>query len=119
MDISKYASDSSAAEKGLPTSASPPLEEKPPDTVDNPGLLNEKSKIQENIDTSITPDVEGPKSAQDVISPFAQYIAPEAPIWARYLDEAEVEDKELIDPWNGSLDSLLIFVSGPSQHTQP
>ncbi|PVF95915.1 hypothetical protein CPB86DRAFT_710298, partial [Serendipita vermifera] len=41
--------------------------------------------------------------------PCAQYIAPEAPIWARYLDEAELEDKELIDPWSGSLDALLIF----------
>ncbi|KIM27231.1 hypothetical protein M408DRAFT_38109, partial [Serendipita vermifera MAFF 305830] len=29
--------------------------------------------------------------------------------WARYLEETEIEDKELTDIWNNSLDSLLVF----------
>ncbi|KIM34571.1 hypothetical protein M408DRAFT_98222 [Serendipita vermifera MAFF 305830] len=42
-------------------------------------------------------------------SPFASHCRPDGPIWARYLAESEIEDKELTDIWNSSLDSLLVF----------
>jgi hypothetical protein len=44
-------------------------------------------------------------------SPYAKYAAPDARIWGLYLEEAEAEDRELMEPWNKDLDSLLIFVS--------
>jgi hypothetical protein len=43
-------------------------------------------------------------------SPYAKYAAPDARIWGLYLEEAEAEDRELMEPWNKDLDSLLIFV---------
>lgn len=43
-------------------------------------------------------------------SSHAKYAAPDARIWGMYLEEAEAEDKELMEPWNKDLDSLLVFV---------
>ncbi|CAG8664127.1 7372_t:CDS:2, partial [Acaulospora colombiana] len=48
---------------------------------------------------------------QLLISPYAKYVAPDALIWALYLEEAEADDRELMDPWSKNLDSLLVFVS--------
>jgi hypothetical protein len=47
----------------------------------------------------------------DQTTPYTRYAAPDARIWGLYLEEAEAEDKELMEPWNKDLDSLLIFVS--------
>jgi hypothetical protein len=101
MSDSNYASNPNAAEKGMPSM-------QPSGTPDNPELIREEPTIRGAQDTEDSKDT---KSMRKMANPFTQYVAPEAPIWARYLDEAEVEDKELIDPWSGSLDSLLIFVS--------
>jgi hypothetical protein len=109
MSDTNYASDPNAAEKGIPTSQLlENLEAPPPDTPDVPESAREKPTTQDIPDTS---DPKDSKSLKQMKNPFAQFVAPEAPIWARYLDEAEEEDKELIEPWKGSLDSLLIFVS--------
>jgi hypothetical protein len=109
MSDMNYASDPNAAEKGMPTvQLSENLEETAPDIPDVPEPAREKPTTRDIPDTT---DAENPKNLKQMKNLFAQYVAPEAPIWARYLDEAEVEDKELIDPWSGSLDSLLIFVS--------
>ena len=103
-----YAPDPNAAERGTPSPH--PLEnlEVPAsDTPDVPEPAREKSTTQ---DIPNTTDAEDPKNPKQMKNPFAQFVAQEAPIWALYLDEAEEEDKELIEPWKGSLDSLLIFV---------
>ncbi|KIM27228.1 hypothetical protein M408DRAFT_171114 [Serendipita vermifera MAFF 305830] len=42
-------------------------------------------------------------------SPFSSHCREDAPIWAQYLEESEIEDKELAFIWNSSLDSLLVF----------
>ncbi|PVG04922.1 hypothetical protein CPB86DRAFT_661860, partial [Serendipita vermifera] len=42
-------------------------------------------------------------------SPYAKYATPDARIWGLYLEEAEAENRELMEPWNKDLDSLLIF----------
>ncbi|PVF95918.1 hypothetical protein CPB86DRAFT_556667 [Serendipita vermifera] len=104
-----YASNPSDAEKGLPTSPSHVLEDKPPDPEPITKAVDAKSTRQEPAEPKDKRDVNDLNPPPHAINPYAQYIAPEAPIWARYLDEAEVEGKELIDPWSGTLDALLIF----------
>ncbi|CAG8687368.1 2523_t:CDS:2, partial [Acaulospora colombiana] len=49
------------------------------------------------------------KEKLNLVSPYAKYAAPDARIWGLYLEEAEAEDRELMEPWNKDLDSLLIF----------
>jgi hypothetical protein len=58
------------------------------------------------IDVNMDRKLEG-----DTESPYASYCRADAPIWGRYLKETEMEDKEVTDLWNSSLDSLLVFVS--------
>jgi hypothetical protein len=105
MSDNNYASDPNAAEKGTTQR----LGETVPVIIGNP----EPSRDEERtiLDAPDTRNAKYPKSLKHMTNPFAQYAAPEAPIWARYLEEAEEEDKELIEPWKSSLDSLLIFVS--------
>jgi hypothetical protein len=103
MSTTNFASDHNAAEKGTQR-----FGETVPDIVDFPELARDEHTT---IDPPDTRNAKDTKSPHAMANPFAQYAAPEAPIWARYLDEADLEDKELIDPWSGSLDSLLIFVS--------
>jgi Family of unknown function (DUF6535) len=43
--------------------------------------------------------------------PYASHCRADAQIWGLYLKETEMEDKEVTDLWNSSLDSLLVFVS--------
>jgi len=47
----------------------------------------------------------------DAEAPYASHCRSDALIWALYLKETEMEDKEVTDLWNDSLDSLLVFVS--------
>lgn len=70
----------------------------------SPAKSNENAR---NVD-STTKDrrLEGEEGA-----PYANYCRSDAPIWAKYLEEAEIEDKEVTELWNSSLDSLLVFVS--------
>jgi hypothetical protein len=44
-------------------------------------------------------------------APYASHCRPDAAIWGLYLKETEIEDKEVTELWNNSLDSLLVFVS--------
>jgi hypothetical protein len=44
-------------------------------------------------------------------APYASHCRPDAAIWGLYLKETEIEDKEVTELWNSSLDSLLVFVS--------
>jgi hypothetical protein len=44
-------------------------------------------------------------------APYASHCRPDAGIWGLYLKETEIEDKEVTELWNNSLDSLLVFVS--------
>ncbi|PVG04918.1 hypothetical protein CPB86DRAFT_23130 [Serendipita vermifera] len=46
---------------------------------------------------------------QLLVSPYSKYVASDALIWALYLEEAEADDRELMDPWSKNLDSLLVF----------
>jgi hypothetical protein len=103
MSTTNFASDHDAAEKGTQRFGETAL-----DIVDFPESSREEHTLIGPPDTRNAKDTKIPHA---MANPFAQYAAPEAPIWARYLDEADLEDNELIDPWSGSLDSLLIFVS--------
>ena len=42
---------------------------------------------------------------------FGDELAPDAPIWKMYLEEAQVQDRELVEGHKQNLDSLLLFVS--------
>ena len=53
----------------------------------------------------------GRKLEGDAEAPYANHCRSDARIWALYLKETEMEDKEVTDLWNDSLDSLLVFVS--------
>ncbi|KIM24072.1 hypothetical protein M408DRAFT_27358, partial [Serendipita vermifera MAFF 305830] len=68
----------------------------------------------ESVDESRTPPKVNKALEPQEDSPFASHCRSDGPIWARYLDESEIEDKELTEIWNNSLDSLLVFVSGQS-----
>jgi len=50
---------------------------------------------------------EAPMQTNPPDNPYAKY-APK--VWSLYMDETEAEDKELVQLWKTSLDSLLIFV---------
>ncbi|PVG04933.1 hypothetical protein CPB86DRAFT_821479 [Serendipita vermifera] len=52
---------------------------------------------------------ENQNGKRDQATPYARYAAPDARIWGLYLEEAEAEDRELMEPWNKDLDSLLVF----------
>ena len=69
----------------------------------DPQLTMDNGRTDMNTDRKLERDTE---------SPYASYCRADAPIWGRYLKETEMEDKEVTDLWNSSLDSLLVFVSG-------
>src|ERR1700761_5413144 len=78
-----------------------PHDEPAPKIRDKPPLKKEDKDIK------VTGEEDTKK---DPPSPYAKYAAPDARIWGMYLEEAEAEDKELMEPWNKDLDSLLVFV---------
>ncbi|CAG8701104.1 2554_t:CDS:2, partial [Acaulospora colombiana] len=72
------------------------------------GGQHQESQINEEKD-NIVDSPEENETKTKPSSPYAKYAAPDARIWGLYLEEAEAEDKELMEPWNKDLDSLLIF----------
>ena len=67
-----------------------------------PNAIVEDGRTNVNADRKLEGDAEGP---------YAGHCRSDALIWALYLKETEMEDKEVTDLWNNSLDSLLVFVS--------
>jgi hypothetical protein len=65
----------------------------------------------EKINVNTNRELEG-----DAEAPYASHCRSDSLIWALYLKETEMEDKEVTDLWNNSLDSLLVFVSQTRTH---
>jgi hypothetical protein len=74
----------------------------PPLAILEPTATVENGKVNVNANRELEGDGE---------APYASHCRSDALIWALYLKETEMEDKEVTDLWNNSLDSLLVFVS--------
>lgn len=42
--------------------------------------------------------------------PWGEEAGPDARIWRVYLDEAEAYDREMLDQWRDTIETLLVFV---------
>jgi hypothetical protein len=76
------------------------------DTNSKDAVTADSQEDEPQLELTVDPKLEG-----DPEAPFAQHCRPDAHIWGLYLNETEIEDKEITDLWKDSLDSLLVFVS--------
>ena len=49
---------------------------------------------------------------------YGQEMGKDARVWRVYNDETDRSDAEMVNGWKGTLDTLLIFVSGPLYLTE-
>jgi hypothetical protein len=95
------------------------LEGKPPGARENEVASDGKAAVGDepsNISDSKPAAEAATDRAHNILeaqddNPYASHCRSDAVIWSKYLEESEVEDKELTEIWDRNLDSLLIFVS--------
>lgn len=84
---------------------------KPPEDENNVDQKHDKTGKNDNTLKEAAQHDQHAGVKRSLTSPYARYAAPDARIWGLYLEEAEADDRELMEPWNKNLDSLLVFVS--------